>query len=75
MGQTDQDQANMNDLTRYDQILTAFADACTNAVNNHDTATMAICSQVFNTEHDILKPFMDINRDAMTKVIMGSGDG
>ncbi len=59
----------MNELAHYMNVLSAFTEACTSAIN--DPATSAICTQIENEEHDTLKPFMDVNNNTMARVIVG----
>ena len=68
-GEAHAQTSNLNELSGYMNTLSAFTRACTNAIDNQ--AIQAACAQIFNEEHDLLKPFMDQNRDLMSRVILG----
>jgi len=68
-GEAHAQTSNLDELSGYMNTLSAFTSACNNALDNQ--AVQAACAQIFNEEHDLLKPFMDQNRDLMSRVILG----
>ena len=72
-----QNASMINELSHYDDLIAAFANACDtaihNAINNQgNMTTLQKCYEIINLEHDVLTPFINIEKDNMSKIIAES---
>ena len=67
--QIEMNATDINQLADYENMITAVTNVCTSAMGGQNTALISKCALFYSLEHDIMKSFMDADKQNMLQIL------